>query len=97
MSDASWRVEYLGDGVVSNRAGAFQRNTIAYVDEGLARELATVPNWNVTDPSGKAVGQPEQIAFMPAFKDSLMMGDEPNVGAGSKKKHREAPKTEAHE
>ena len=50
-----WRVEYVGQGVVSNKAGVFQHGTIAYVDEKLAQELSDSKDWQVHDPSGSVV------------------------------------------
>lgn len=47
----SWRIEYVGEGVVSNAAGVFARNVAAWTDdEVLARGLAADPAWDVKGP-----------------------------------------------
>lgn len=48
----SWRIEYVGEGVVSNAAGVFARNVAAWTDdESLARGLASDPAWDVKGPA----------------------------------------------
>jgi hypothetical protein len=58
--DMSYRITYIGDGVASNKLGAFQNGTTANTDdETLARELAGRPDqWRVTDKDGTLVGGP---------------------------------------
>ncbi len=55
MSNASFLVTYVGDGVVNlGKAGTFGRGTSAYVTEEVASELSRDKNWQVTAPGGQA-------------------------------------------
>ncbi len=56
MSDSSWRVTYMGDGVQPTSVGAFAKYTTAYVDEAFAKSVAGQEGWIVADPAGKESG-----------------------------------------
>jgi len=86
------RVAYIGDGVVSNKLGAFQNGTIAFTeDDALARELAKTPGWDVTRDGKKLV---ERITIPPdliAAEDgaTVMAGGARHLGKHAPKKQDE--------
>lgn len=66
-----WRATYVGDGVVTNRAGVFQNGTTAGVSESLAKTLVHDQKWVVLDPSGELASElppvPVPAASAPAL------------------------------
>ena len=86
----SYRVTYLGDGVVTNAMGSFQRHTTANTeDEALARSLAADTRWEVLDPTGSRIGAAPRVEPEPVMvgaSDDQAVDDSSSFG--KRKKHR---------
>ena len=86
-----FRVTYAGEGVVSNKLGAFQGGTTAYTDdERLAHELASSDSWSVTDKDGTKLGTP-------AVKEAAqVVSDSPREQHGKRQRHKDqSPENDA--
>lgn len=90
-----FQVVYTGDGVASNKLGAFQHGTTAYTpDADVAREIAeSSAAWRVTSPDGVVLGQHrEPVAPVMSTKFSSTPAAEFSVDADDHGKRQDGSK-----
>ena len=89
MSNESYLVTYVGDGVVNlGKAGTFGKGTSAYVSEEVAQDLGKDKNWQVQAPGGHA---PRAAAPAPAPAPAPKAAEKHEPAKAEKKAEEKKP------